>query len=159
MSTALVAGEDAVRVRGELVPTLVILGTKSVSGVFAQAGWPDPSMHAGSGHPVSSFHAGKQPKTARVRTTNLNYYCCTKCGWMGNALAAHRKTRSSCRSFPCTLLYTKGTSAKETGLAFLARCTPKQRELGLPPDYAQPVRCVGPDGSVDPDGASTAPLL
>ena len=42
-----------------------------------------------------------------------------------------------------------GTSAKAAVHAFVTRCTARQRELGLPPDFAKPVPMAGRSGLVD----------
>ena len=92
-------------------------------------------------------------KSKHKRHHLLNYYACTLigCGFKGPSVRDHRRTRPQCTSHPCTLTYEKGTSATAAVDAFLSRCTQKQRELGLPPDYEKPVALPGEDGLVDPD--------
>ena len=86
------------------------------------------------------------------RSTNLTYYACTRlgCGWSGSKPSLHATSRPKCMSaYPCTVNYQMGTSAKAAVHAFVTRCTARQRELGLPPDFAKPVPMVGRSGVVD----------
>ena len=52
-----------------------------------------------------------------------------------------------CKATPCLLRYTRGQSLKSLVADFLARCTPHQREHGLPPEGAQPKRVQLEDGT------------
>ena len=62
----------------------------------------------------------------------------------------HWKAKPSCPGYPCTINFDKGReSAKDAVKSFLDRCTPQQRKLGLPPDYAKPVSLPGENGAVD----------
>ena len=83
------------------------------------------------------------------------YYVCTRagCNWTGSRTKLHARSRPSCTSFPCSVVYEPGPadSAKVAVAEYLARCTPYQRELGLAPDYEKPVPMVGPRGIVEPD--------
>ena len=95
------------------------------------------------------------PKKARrraPRSTRLTYYACTRlgCGWSGSDPGRHARSRPKCpTAYPCTVNYQMGTSAKAAVHAFVTRCTARQRELGLPPDFAKPVPMVGRSGVVD----------
>lgn len=90
-------------------------------------------------------------RTDKPRTKKLTYYVCTRrgCGWSGSLLAQHKKSKLSCVSYPCRINYEKATGIKATVAAFLARCTDRQRDLGLAPDGARPVPMAAPDGSID----------
>ena len=75
-------------------------------------------------------------------------YVCTGCGWRGTARALglrarttgstssnnHDSRRPDCGYRPCLVLErTPGQSRKQDAAAYLARCTPEQRALGMPP--------------------------
>ena len=77
-------------------------------------------------------------------------YVCTGCGWSGTARKLgpkacikgsvpsnnHASRRPNCRHGPCLVRSTErmpGQSRKQDAAAYLARCTPEQRALGLPP--------------------------
>ena len=86
---------------------------------------------------------------ARRNSEIRSYYVCTQtdCGWSGGSRQKHTLNRSSCKATPCLLRYTRGQSLKSLVADFLARCTPHQREHGLPPEGAQPKRVQLEDGT------------
>ena len=92
----------------------------------------------------------RKPKTQGYKWI---YYVCTheSCGWRGTSLAKHRKQKPACIYYPSLLSYAKSESVKDIASAFLARCTPIQRKLGLSPDFAKPVPGIGVGGRFDPD--------
>lgn len=78
----------------------------------------------------------------------MSLYVCTGCGWRGTARALglrastkgsvpsnnHDSRRPDCGYRPCLVLErTPGQSRKQDAAAYLARCTPEQRALGMPP--------------------------
>jgi hypothetical protein len=145
LTPASAATADAPLVFAEVLPRLIVVDQ------LAQAALSSSSSTFS--HPAllqaPSQRNRRRPK--QKRTANLTYYCCTKCGFSGSSCNMHRQKRPDCNSFPCTFRYNKEeTSSKDASAAFLARCTPKQREMGLPPDYEQPVRLPGKDGRIDP---------
>lgn len=162
------ASKDAPVVYAKIVPQLEIVETlppdphaqdpheKALSGAEAFPVKAVPLPYDSSSSSFSSFQKGfLLPKTKNNKgprsTKNLTYYVCTKCEWSGSSCNIHQNARPQCNSFPCIVNYDRNqTTAKEAVAAFLARCTPRQRELGLPPDYATPVRLPGPDGRIDP---------
>ena len=87
------------------------------------------------------------------RTEHL-YFVCTYegCGWSGTKRFRHRHVRPSCPCvYPCPIALVIGEQVDYQKLArdYVARCTPRQRELGLPPDGEKPVpRVIGADGNV-----------
>ena len=75
-------------------------------------------------------------------------YVCTGCGWFGGARTLgpkactkgsvpsnnHASRSPDCPFSPCLVLErTPGQSRKQDAAAYLARCTPEQRALGMPP--------------------------
>ena len=75
-------------------------------------------------------------------------YVCTGCGWSGSARTLGLKARTKgsvpsnnhatrspdCPFSPCLVLERMpGQSRKQDVVAYLERCTPEQRALGLPP--------------------------
>jgi hypothetical protein len=116
----------------------------------------DVASSAGGGAGPSSAPGPtitKPTKLRKPRSHKMNYYICTKidCGWSGCRPKDHVKVKPMCTGYPSTVYYDKrsGSGAREAAAEFLARCTPRQRELGLPPDYAKPVPQKHPDGTVD----------
>ena len=83
----------------------------------------------------------------------LNYYVCTLtgCEWNGARPTLHTKRRPQCRAAPCKMAYEKATGPTRAVAEFRARLTPRQRELGLAPDYEQPVPMADASGYVDLD--------
>ena len=96
----------------------------------------------------------KKPKPKKVRRQEwqLCYYVCTldECGWRGPTPSKHSRQKPKCPGQPSILYHERSTSAKEAAETFLARCTPQQRKLGLPPDGAKPIPLPGADGQIDP---------
>ena len=113
---------------------------------------PPPAAGAGT-EMRPSFKRARPAKAPTSRHTLLNYYICTLtgCNWRGVMPKNHKASRPTCPSYPCVMLYAKGTKAGDAADAFLKRCTPRQRELGLAPDGSKPVPQTGPNGRVDPD--------
>jgi hypothetical protein len=103
-------------------------------------------------NPKKQKDSREMPRVRNVRTSRLNYYACTRngCGWSGNRPSVHAQVRPRCRSYPCSLHYEKGGGGARRAVAsFLSSCTPRQRELGLPPDFARPVPMLSSDGTID----------
>ena len=95
-------------------------------------------------------------------------YVCTGCGWFGTArklgLKAlttgstssnnHASRRPDCQYGPCLVRSTErtpGQSRKQDAAAYLARCTPEQRALGMPPTGGCAPCMPTPEGRPDGD--------
>ena len=141
----------------ELLPVeRVVEGGEPVvlQNIRAQLEPPRPVMPAFGAGP-SAAGAGAlapppfKPMRARRNSEIRSYYVCTQtdCGWSGGSRQKHALNRSSCKATPCLLRYTRGQSLKSLVADFLARCTPHQREHGLPPEGAQPKRVQLEDGT------------
>ena len=70
----------------------------------------------------------------RAPQTYKTHYVCTSCGWNGVTRQRHKERRPDCKFIPCPMRYVVGESAPAKAKEYLARCTPAQREQGLPPD-------------------------
>lgn len=144
LTPASAATADAPLVFAEVLPRLIVVDQLAQAASSSSSTFSHPAL-------LQAPSQRNQRRPNKKRTANLTYYCCTKCGFSGSSCNMHRQKRPDCNSFPCTFRYNKEeTSSKDASAAFLARCTPKQREMGLPPDYEQPVRLPGKDGRIDP---------
>ena len=87
----------------------------------------------------------------RTRTSKLTYFVCTKegCGWSGSKYETHAKRHPECTAVPCTMNYEREEGATKAKNEFLAKCTQRQRQLGLAPDGEKPTHMMERDGSVD----------
>ena len=147
--------EPSVRVWGEIVPQLIVCSAHDASPSASTALMAQPSAVPRAAHDASlagPSSKGRVQSKKRRHDGALNYYVCTLsgCGWRGNSLARHRSSKPSCPGYPSKLTYEKGASVGVLADDFLARCTARQRELGLPPDGAKPIPLAGPDGQVNP---------
>ena len=108
-------------------------------------GSPQPGWSA------AAASASKPRLPQRRKEFAKSFYTCTVdgCGWSGKTPSVHAVRRPKCWGMPCTVLVAQGGNGPESAAAFRARCTPKQREQGLPPDGEKPVVKRGADGEVD----------
>lgn len=99
--------------------------------------------------PADSAGAARKRRVPQKKA--YNYYVCTLagCGWRGASIRVHNQARPNCPGYPCHLTYLPGQKPAQEADKFVARCTPRQRELGLPPDYAKPVPLPDASGHVD----------
>lgn len=143
---------------GELVPA-----TNMSDGVLVQAAVSSHLVPCTSAlEPENDmYYLGPSQKRARPNAPprdkyKHSYYVCTfnGCGWRGNSRITHRKNKPDCQGYPSKLEYVRkkvsGDSLKSVAAAFLARCTPRQREIGLPPDGAKPIPLPNTAGRIDP---------
>jgi hypothetical protein len=135
------------RVEAELAPRLIPCVPPAVHGAVCLNVGPSALLF---GMRQRGGIGKRKPKTQCYK---LIYYVCTheSCGWRGTSLAKHRRQKPACIYYPSLLSYAKSESLKDVVSAFLARCTPIQRKLGLSPDFAKPVPIMGAEGRFDPD--------
>jgi len=92
------------------------------------------------------------PLRSKRKLPSRAYYVCTLqgCNWSGSGRKRHSNKRPDCTAVPCLFERRGDDSTKQEVGRFLARCTPTQREHGLPPDGGIPVPRRGSDGEPDP---------
>ncbi len=134
--------------------------TGEMSAAAAPAAAPSAPL---AGDPSASPPKRKKRKSQQHwnRKQHLRaYYVCTRtgCGWSGSAISRHATARPECPYTPCAMTWRAGEDLRARVADFLRRCTPAQREAGLPPDGERAVPCAGGDGALYctvPDGLVT----